>query len=80
MAEKMDKKLNRKMEEHLLNVQRETNAALDGFKGSGFKVDKEFVDNFLKLSIDRYEMNALNNSNSKLKSTATLVLIEFPPE
>lgn len=79
MAAKMDRKLNRKMEEHLLSVQRETKAALDGFKGSGFKVDKEFVDNFLKLSVDRYEMNALNNFNSSSKFTSTLVLIEFIP-
>lgn len=40
------------MDEHLLMIQRETKAALDRFKSSGFKVDTEFLGDFLEQSID----------------------------
>lgn len=42
-----------KMDAHLMNIQRETKAALDDFEESGFKVDKKFINHFLKVSIDR---------------------------
>lgn len=41
------------MDEHLVNIHRETTAALVGFEMTGSKIDKNFINNFLSVSIDR---------------------------
>lgn len=42
-----------KMDEHLLSVQREAKLALDQFGACGMKMDKKFINHFLKVTIDR---------------------------
>lgn len=41
------------MDEHLMNIQRETKWALDRFEQSGLKVDRKFINHFQKVTVDR---------------------------
>lgn len=41
------------MDEHLMNIQRDTKAALDRFERSGLRIDKKFLKYFMRLSLDR---------------------------
>lgn len=41
------------IDEHLMAIQRNTEATLDRFEQSGLKIDKKFLDYLLKLSVDR---------------------------
>lgn len=41
------------MDEHLTSVQCGAKAALERFRESGLKMDRKFMDYFLKLSTDR---------------------------
>lgn len=43
----------RHMDEHLMTIQRDTKATLDRLEKSGLKIDKKFLNYFLKQSVDR---------------------------
>ncbi|XP_031624192.1 uncharacterized protein LOC116341339 [Contarinia nasturtii] len=67
-----------KMDEHLMRVEQETIAALDSFQKSGLKVDKEFISDFLKVSINRltqtcicYEVDVRSNTSRGTPSPVT---------
>lgn len=41
------------IDEHLMNIQRDTKSALDRFIQTGLKIDRKFMNHFQNVTVDR---------------------------